>query len=200
MTLKVGLTGGIGSGKSTAVNAFRALGITIIDADQIAKSIVEPGETALQEIADCFGERILLANGELNRQALKDIVFNDPEALEKLENILHPLIRLEIENQIAQLESDPYIIIDIPLLVEKNYQKILDEIIVVDCLPEQQIERVRQRDTLSNASILKIMQTQASREERNKVATRMLDNSGTKATLQKQIKTLHDTFLRLSKH
>ena len=199
MTLKVGLTGGIGSGKSSAVDGFRALGITIIDADQIAKSIVAPGESALQRIADCFGAEILLSNGELNRKALKDIVFNDPEALKKLENILHPQIRLEIENQISRLESEPYIIIDIPLLVEKNYQKILDYIIVVDCLPEQQIERVRQRDKLNDASIQTIMQTQASREDRNKAATHILDNSSNKASLLEQIKTLHDTFLRLSK-
>jgi dephospho-CoA kinase len=97
------------------------------------------------------------------------------------------------------LESEPYIIIDIPLLVEKNYQKILDYIIVVDCLPEQQIERVRQRDKLNDASIQKIMQTQASREDRNKAATHILDNSSDKASLLEQIKTLHDTFLRLSK-
>ena len=200
MTLKVGLTGGIGCGKSTAVDAFRALGIIIIDADQIAKSIVEPGEVALREIADCFGDQILLANGELNRNSLKEVVFNDTKALQKLENILHPRIRLEIENQISSLQTESYIIIDIPLLVEKNYQEMFDRIIVVDCLPEQQIERVRQRDGLSELKIKQIMQTQASREERNKIATDILDNSGSKRSLLKKIKPLHDKFLRLSKH
>lgn len=197
--LKIGLTGGIGCGKSTAVNAFRELGITIIDADQIAKDIVKPKQPALAEIAEKFGDIILLENGELNRPLLKEKVFENPKALELLEKILHPRIRREIELRINNHEkSNPYIIVDVPLLVEKNYQEMFDRIIVVDCLPEQQLERVRQRDNISESQIKNIMQTQASREQRNSHATDILDNSADKEFLLKQINALHQKFLGLS--
>lgn len=197
--LKVGLTGGIGCGKSTAVDAFHELGINIIDADQIAKDIVKPGQKALSEIAEKFGDEILLENGELNRPLLKEKVFKEPKALELLENILHPQIRLEIVQQINRhKKGDPYIIVDVPLLVEKNYQQMFDRIIVVDCLPEQQLERVRQRDNISESQIKKIMQTQVSRDQRNNHATDILDNSADKEFLLKQINALHQKFLGLS--
>ena len=204
MALKIGLTGGIGCGKSTAVDAFRVLGISIIDADQIAKEIVQPGEVALSEIVEAFGKEILLENGALDRSRLKAAVFQDssegPKALERLEKILHPRIRLEIEKQLSILTAQPYVIVDIPLLVEKNYEEMFDRIVVVDCLPEQQIARVRQRDSLSESEIQKIMLTQSSRDERKKAASDILDNSGDKKSLLKQIKNLHTKFLRLSKH
>ena len=204
MTLNVGLTGGIGCGKSTAVDAFRELGVSIIDADQIAKEIVKPGKIALKEIVETFGKEILLDNGAINRERLKGVVFRDSpdgsKAMERLEKILHPKIRLEIKKQLSELMTQPYVIVDIPLLVEKNYQEMFDRIVVVDCLPEQQIERVRQRDGMSEIKVHQIMHTQASREERKKVATDILDNSGDKKSLLKQIKILHSKFLRLSKH
>lgn len=196
--LKVGLTGGIGCGKSTAVDAFRVLDVPIIDADQISKDIVNSGQPALAEIAQIFGNEVLLENGELNRGLLKEKVFNDASALEQLELILHPQIRAEIIKQIYAYQKEPYIIVDVPLLVEKNYQKMFDRIIVVDCLPEQQIERVCQRDGLSEKKIIKIISTQASREERNKSATDILDNKGNAETLLLQIKALHKKFDGLS--
>ena len=175
--LKVGLTGGIGCGKSTAVDAFRVLGIPIIDADQISKELVRPRQPALIKIVAAFGEKILQEKGELNRSLLKTIVFSDDSALELLENILHPLIKNEITKKIQILEAQvttqlstqaPYVIVDVPLLLEKSYQKIFDRIIVIDCFPEQQIERVIKRDTLNEKTIKKIMRNQASRKEDRK--------------------------------
>lgn len=195
---KVGLTGGIGCGKSTAVDAFRVLGVPIVDADQISKKMVEKGCDALEEIANVFGDDLLLDNGELNRPLLKQTIFSDPAALEKLEAILHPRIKDEIHNQILAINNQAYVIVDIPLLVEKNYQAMFDQIIVVDCLPEQQVQRVVMRDKLSSSEIKKIMKNQASREERNKAATIILDNSLDKENLLSQINRLHTELVALS--
>lgn len=196
--LKVGLTGGIGCGKSTAVDAFRVLGVPIVDADEIAKDMVKQGSVALSKIANVFGDDLLLESGELNRPLLKQKIFSDSNALEKLEGILHPRIRAEINRQIAEVQGQEYIIVDIPLLVEKNYQDMFDQIIVVDCLPEQQIQRVIKRDQLSSSDIKRIMENQVSREERNKAATIILDNSLDKESLLSQINRLHSGLVALS--
>lgn len=196
--LKIGLTGGIGSGKSTAVDAFRVLGSPIIDADRISKDLVKAGQDTLKEIADAFGSDILLENGELDRKTLGRIVFSEPEALSKLESILHPRIRLEIKSQISDFQNlsspPPYIIVDIPLLVENDYQELFDKIITVDCTPEQQIERVMARDDIDLITLEGIMKKQASRNERLEAATHILDNSGTIESLLKQIDELHNEF------
>lgn len=196
--LKVGLTGGIGCGKSTAVDAFRVLGVPIVDADQISKEVVEKGSEALTEIAKVFGDDLLLENGELNRPLLKQKIFSDTNALEELEAILHPRIKAEIIRQISIVKNQAYVIVDIPLLVEKNYQEMFDQIIVVDCLPEQQIQRVSLRDNLSEIDITKIMKKQAGREMRNKVATEILDNTQNKEFLLSQINRLHEELVALS--
>jgi len=197
--LKVGLTGGIGSGKSTAVDAFRVLGVPIIDADQIAKQSVKKDQPALAEIVKTFGKDFLLSNGELDRELLKQCVFSDPESLIALEAILHPHIKATVLQQIQAIKSalkpPPYVIVDIPLLVEKNYQDIFDYIIVVDCSTEQQIERVMQRDGLDEASIKKIMQKQASRRQRKQVATHILDNTKDVEHLIQQLNQLHQYFV-----
>ncbi|HIQ14901.1 MAG TPA: dephospho-CoA kinase, partial [Leucothrix sp.] len=161
--LKIGLTGGIGCGKSTAVDAFRALGADIIDADKISKDLVKTGNPVLAEIVRVFDKSILLPNGDLNRDKLKEIVFSDAQALQKLELIIHPRIRAEINHQIAVLSDSAYVIVDIPLLLEKNYSELFDRIVVVDCLPEQQIKRVIQRDELDVVTIKSIIKTQVSR-------------------------------------
>ncbi len=196
--LKVGLTGGIGCGKSTAVDAFRVLGVPIVDADIISKNIVAKGSESLDEIAKFFGEDLLLESGELNRPLLKEKIFSNSQALENLEAILHPRIKSEIQAQINQIESQPYVIVDIPLLVEKNYQGMFDQIIVVDCLPKQQINRVILRDELSESSIIKIMQNQATRAARNLVATKILNNTKDKDFLVSQINRLHKELVALS--
>ncbi|PID33726.1 MAG: dephospho-CoA kinase [Thiotrichales bacterium] len=199
--LIIGLTGGIGSGKSTAVDAFRALGTPIIDADKIAKDAVEKGSKALNELADYFGKNILTSQGALNRQQLKTIIFDDESALQKVEDILHPRIKKEIQNQIAHISKTStahYLIVDIPLLIEKNYQEMFDNIIVVDILPEQQIERVHKRDNLSHSQIKNILKAQATREQRIEHATHILNNTETPEFLQAQIIALHKEFLGLS--
>lgn len=203
--LKIGLTGGIGCGKSTAVNAFRDLDVDIIDADQVARDIVRLGSGALDEIAILFGNDILLKSGELNRKKLKKIIFAQSKAGEKalagLEAITHLKIRAEIKNRILLASNDSenaYLLVDIPLLVEKNYQPLFDRVVVVDCLVEQQINRVTERDDLDETTILKIIKQQATREERKNVATDILDNSTDIETLLSQVKQLHQKFVSLS--
>lgn len=205
--LKVGLTGGIGCGKSTAVNAFRELGAMIIDADQVARDIVEPGTKALTEIAELFGNEILLENGALDRTRLKRIIFSPTkeaeQALANLEKITHPIISEEIKSRmdwaVNQNSDFSYLLIDIPLLVEKEYETLFDRIVVVDCTTEQQINRVRNRDGMDEETILKIIEQQATREQRQEVATDILDNSGEIENLLSQVKVLHQKFERLSK-
>ena len=194
--LKVGLTGGIGCGKSTAVDAFRVLGVPIVDADKIAKDIVKPGQQALKEIVETFGDEILLDSGELDRALLKQKIFSDSKTLEKLEVILHPKIREEIRRQISTFNAEPYVIVDIPLLVEKKYQEMFDRVIVVDCFSHQQIERVNLRDNMTEADIKTIVNTQAKRKERLAFATDVLDNTDDVDTLRAQIKNLHKKFLQ----
>ncbi len=197
--LKVGLTGGIGSGKSTTVDAFRVLGVPIIDADQIAKNSVKKGQPALTEIVKRFGDEILLRSGELNRQILKHQIFSNSKSLAALEEILHPHIKVTILQKIKALESSenlpPYVIVDIPLLVEKNYQDIFDHIIVVDCSTKQQIKRVIQRDGMDEISIKKIIRQQAGRDQRKQAASHILDNSKDVEGLTRQVNQLHQRFV-----
>lgn len=192
--LKVGLTGGIGCGKSTAVDAFRDLGAKIIDADYISKDLVKAGSPVLEKIVEKFGEDILLVDGGLNRKRLKEIIFHDEKRLDDLEAIIHPKVKAEIIRQISVLKNEPYIIIDIPLLVEKGYIDMFDRIIVVDCLPEQQILRVNKRDNIDETVTKSIMERQVSRDVRLKAATDIIDNLGDIESLKKQVKELHNQF------
>ncbi len=197
--LKVGLTGGIGCGKSIAVDAFRAFGVPIIDADLISKGVVKAGTKALDEIKAAFGAEVILKSHELNRSHLKSIIFSEPSALAKLEAIVHPRIKVAIEDALSKIKTDSYVIVDIPLLVEKNYQTMFDRIIVIDCLQEQQLARVKSRDNMAESDILKIIKTQASREERLSYATDIIDNSTDVDTLHTQIKSLHFSLIKRSK-
>lgn len=195
--LKVGLTGGIGSGKSTVAKSLIAKGITVVDADQIAREVVEPGEVALQEIVEAFGEQILHDDGTLNRAALKQVIFSDPKAKKQLESILHPRIRQRILSRVNEATDTAYVVADIPLLVESHYPDHFDRVIVVDCPVEQQLSRVLERDHLNEVQIKAIINSQASREQRLAVATDVLDNSGTLESLKMQIDKLHETLISL---
>ena len=195
--LKVGLTGGIGSGKSTVVKAFQAKGITVVDADQIAREVVEPGEEALNEIAKAFGAEILQADGTLDRSQLKQRIFSDPAVRHQLEKILHPRIRQRILHRVNNAKDTAYVVADIPLLVESKYPDHFDRIIVVDCTEAQQIERVKARDNMSDEQIQSVMDSQASRQERLDVATDILDNTGSLDSLKMQIEKLHKSLLTL---
>ena len=192
--LKIGLTGGIGCGKSTAVRYFMQLDIPVIDADKIAKALLEPKQPTLHAIATLFGVDFLHQDGSLHREKLKKEIFSHPKSLQKLEAIMHPQVRKAIIQQLGVLnkQSDtPYAVVDIPLLVEKGYCSLFDHIVVVDCLPQQQIERVSQRDKVDQPIIQSIMKVQASRTERLNKATNVLNNTGDVDQLYAQIIALH---------
>ncbi|MEZ5477535.1 MAG: dephospho-CoA kinase [Thiolinea sp.] len=196
--LKVGLTGGIGSGKSSAVRRFQALGAKIIDADAVAREVVAPGEPALEAIVKAFGPDVLDSDAQLDRAWLRQRVFNDAEARVRLEAITHPAIRQRLLAAMNEADSSAYLLADIPLLVEQNYQDLFDAVIVVDCAPEQQLQRAAARDGSDVALIKRIMASQVSRDERLRHATHVLDNSTSLDDLYQQIEALHQQLLALA--
>lgn len=193
----VGLTGGIGSGKSTVSALFAELGVPVIDADDIGKQLVAPGSPALEAITDIFGKTILNADGSLNRAALRDTVFDSPAQRAKLEAILHPAILDEMQRQAAQLTS-PYCIFAIPLLLESNQAAYVDRVLVVDCDPALQKSRVAQRSGLNDAQIQAIMASQLSRDMRLQRAEDIIHNDTNIDDLRPQVLTLHQKYLSMS--
>ena len=191
----VGLTGGIGSGKSAATNKFAALGIDIIDADEVARDVVTLGSEGLTRITEHFGHAILLEDGTLNRAALRERVFNNSEEKQWLNQLLHPLIRKTMLQQIADSTSH-YCILSVPLLVEGNLSELCDRVIVVDCPESMQLERAMQRDGSTKQLIESIMASQATRKERLSAADDVIDNSKTIEFLNKQVIALHDEYSR----
>lgn len=198
--LRVGLTGGIGCGKSTATRRFAVLGAPVIDADLIAREIVGSGQAALGEIVAQFGGQALQGDGSLDRAWLRQAVFGDSQRLQQLESILHPRIRKEILRRMVdyQLANTPYIIVDVPLLFEKGYEQIFDRVLVIDCLPDQQRDRVKQRDGSAVAVIDSIIQAQVPRSERLQRADDILENSGSLADFNDEINKLHEKYLVFS--
>ena len=194
--LIVGLTGGIGSGKSEACRLFAARGIVIIDADNIARDVVLPGRTALHDISLHFGEEILTTSGELDRRKLRDIIFSNPHEKKWLENLLHPIINLEIRNQLANAES-PYVILASPLLLETRQFELTDRILVIDASEQLQIERASTRDRNDTAQIKAIMNTQLSRQDRCAKADDIIQNHGNLDELDEQIEKLHQRYLEM---
>ncbi|MGJ0483464.1 MAG: dephospho-CoA kinase [Methylomicrobium sp.] len=195
--LKVGLTGGIGCGKSTVSDLFAGLGVPVLDADQVARELTEKHQPALEQIRKAFGEQVLNPDGSLNRLQLKKLIFADAQQKQKLEAILHPLILADLTAKIGQLDA-PYCILSIPLLFEAKLEPIIDRILVVDCPVELQIERVSKRDKLDSKIIRSIIDSQVSREYRRKYADDLLDNSQTDNPLAEQVKKLHNLYLSLS--
>ena len=194
----IGLTGGIGSGKSAAADRFAtAHGIHVVDADIKSRVVVEPGRPALQHIVDRFGAAILLEDGNLNRAALREQVFADPEQRVWLEALLHPLIRQEIAADLASATS-PYALLVSPLLVESSQRTLAERIIVVDVPEATQILRTAQRDRVPEAQIRAIMQAQASREERLKHAHDIILNDQDLAALHAQVDALHERYLAMT--
>ncbi|MEG0009525.1 MAG: dephospho-CoA kinase [Aeromonas sp.] len=191
----VAITGGIGSGKTTIANQFAALGIEVVDADVIAREVVEPGTPALAAIAAHFGSDILDAGGELDRRALRDRIFNHQEEKTWLNALLHPLIRQEMLRQCA-VASSPYCLLVVPLLVENKLTGLADRVLVIDVDEETQIERTCRRDGVSRAQAEAILAAQASRAERLAAADDVLDNqSDTSETISARIFALHETYL-----
>lgn len=193
----LGLTGGIGSGKSAAASHFGSLGVHLVDADQAARWVVEPGRPALAHIVDRFGEQILQGDGALDRAALRARIFQAPEERQWLEQLLHPLIREEIRTVLDEARS-PYAILVSPLLVESAAQRQMSQRVLVVDVPEQvQIQRTVQRDQVPEEQVRAILQAQASREERLRHAHDVLVNDRDLAWLQREVGRLHEFYLTL---
>lgn len=195
--LRVALTGGIGSGKTTVSSKFQEIGVPVIDTDIIARDIVEAGEPCYEKIVNVFGKNILNKNKSLNRGKLRDIVFKNSAKKKILEEILHPAIYEEIDKQISKV-VDPYCLIVIPLLIETNAADNFDRVLVVDTSETLQIERASSRDKLSTESIRDIIKSQVSRELRLKYATEIINNSLTIEELNETIQQLHEKYTKLS--
>lgn len=192
----LGLTGGIGSGKTAVADHFASLGVHVVDADQAARWVVEPGRPALQQIAEHFGEGILLPDGELDRAALRERVFRRPEERKWLEQLLHPLIRAEIARHLALAES-PYAIMVSPLLVESGQYRQVDRVLVVDVPEALQIQRTIGRDQTSEEQVRAILKVQAGREERLRHADDVLLNDRDLSWLKSEVERLHRFYLTL---
>ncbi|MBV9723908.1 MAG: dephospho-CoA kinase [Gammaproteobacteria bacterium] len=194
---RVGLTGGIASGKSTAAKFFGALGVPILDSDQIARDVVEPGQPPLERLVERFGRRILTADGHLDRPALRDIVFSDPKARADLEALTHPAIGAAMEARSAAA-GGPYQILVIPLLVEKNLASHVDRVLVVDCDEELQMRRLRDRDGSTPAQVQAILKAQAPRAARLKAADDVIRNDADMSAVRDQVAALHTRYLELA--
>ena len=196
MPLIIGITGGIGSGKSAVTQRFEQHGITVVDADLAARVIVEPGKPALQAIAEHFGDDILLDNGALDRAALRSRVFSDEDQRRWLEQLTHPLIGQEILDQLEASRS-PYTILSSPLLLETSQKGLANCVVVVDVPEEVQLQRAMQRDDNDEAQIRRIMAVQMARADKVERADIVIDNSGSLADLDRRVEELQREFLRL---
>jgi len=197
MPYTVALTGGIGSGKSTIANAFAALGVPVIDADVIAREVVEPGSPALQRIAERHGSSILTEQGTLNRPRLREIIFQSPEEKTWLNNLLHPLINARTQ-QLKALTAAPYVLWVVPLLVENRLQHQANRVLVVDVDEETQLARTIQRDGIDRLQAQNILSAQATRDARLAAADDVIHNSGTPDEALPQVAALHQRYLALA--
>jgi dephospho-CoA kinase len=197
-TFRVGLTGGIASGKSTAAKFFGALGVPIIETDQVARDVVEPGQPPLERLVERFGASILTPDGHLDRPALRTIVFSDPKARTDLEALTHPAIGAAMEARSAAA-GGPYQVLVIPLLVEKSIGSQLDRVLVVDCDEELQIRRVQARDGATIEQARAILNAQASRSTRLKAAHDVIKNEGDMSAVRDQVAVLHTRYLELAR-
>jgi len=195
--LKIGLTGGIASGKSTVAELFAELGVDIIDADRISRELVAPGSPLLERIKNQLGEQFIDAQGRLNRKRLREHIFANPEARKTLERILHPAIRDEMEKQSHQSRS-PYVVLVIPLLIETGQKDLVHHILVVDVPEQVQIERVTERDGITAEQAGRILESQAKREQRLAAADDVIVNTGSHEALQKAVEELHRQYLQLA--
>jgi len=198
MTYTIGLTGGIGSGKSAAARVFEELGIGVIDADAIAHALTAPGGAAIAPIRTAFGQDFITAEGALARARMRELVFADAARKRELESILHPLIRAQT-SRLAQAAGSPYVILMVPLLIESvDYRQRCRRILVVDCPEELQLARVLARSGLAEDQVRAIMANQVSRQARLAAADDVIDNSGDLAQLRRQVKALHARYLQFA--
>ncbi len=199
MPLRIGLTGGIASGKSTVADMFAELGVPIIDTDVIAREVVAPGEPALDEIAERFGEHMIDAAGKLDRGAMRKLVFDDATARFELEGILHPRIGAETRRQ-ADAAGGDYQIIVVPLLTGSPLRNYVDRVLVVDCDEDVQVQRLLARDAETIEQAQRILAAQASRDERLAIADDVIVNEGSLAETREAVNRLHRDYLRLARH
>ena len=197
MTMVIGLTGGIGSGKTTVANVFAEYGIDLIDADIIARDVVAIGSVGLARITEKFGNRILLDDGNLDRSQLRTAIFSDPQLKNWLNQLLHPLIR---EKMLANIDraTSPYCLLIVPLMIENNLQTLTDRLLVVDVDQQTQIMRTQQRDNVSLEQINNILAAQASRQQRLDAADDIICNNGDNQALLTQVAQLHQHYLALA--
>ena len=198
MALVVGVTGGIGCGKTAVTDYLATKGIVIADADQASRVVVEPGKPALQEISEHFGSHLILEGGNLNRRALRDIIFENPEERQWLEKLLHPLINQQLRQELQQATS-PYVVLVSPLLFETRQHTMADRVLVIDVAEDVQIERAIKRDQISREQAEAIVRIQDNRDERRSKADDLVDNSGSLEHLYQQLDTLHQTYLQLAR-
>jgi dephospho-CoA kinase len=196
-SLRIALTGGIASGKTAVANLFAECGVAVIDTDQIARDVVEPGQPALVQIAQSFGSDVLDASGRLDRARMRDLVFSDPEQRKLLESIMHPAIRAELNRRSLAAEG-PYQVHVIPLLVETGQRGNYDRVLVVDCPEEEQLRRLTARDGSTLDQARNILAAQVTREQRLSVADDVIVNTGTLQDLQRFVATLHQNYSLLA--
>jgi dephospho-CoA kinase len=195
--LRIGLTGGIASGKSTAAARFKELGVPVIDADEAARVVVQPDQPGFSAVIERFGRGMLAANGELDRRALRDLIFADAAARRDLERMLHPLIRDEMQRGAAKA-AGPYVVMAIPLLVEGGSGDRVDRTLVIDADEQIQLERLIARDQSSVEQVRAILRAQASRTERLKAADDIIVNSGSVTDLHRAVDELHARYLAMA--
>lgn len=194
---RVALTGGIASGKTAVANLFATHGVPVIDTDVIAREVVEPGQPALAAVVDAFGTGVLAADGRLDRPRLRERIFGDAEARRRLEAILHPAIRAEMERQ-SRAAGGSYQVLVIPLLVEGGRRDHIDRVLVVDVPEATQIERLVRRDGVSRDQAEAALRAQASRDARLAFADDVIENTGDVAALETRVAKLHGEYLRLA--
>jgi dephospho-CoA kinase len=194
---RVGLTGGIASGKSTVAQLFADRGVPVIDLDELARHVVAPGEPGLEAVVREFGPEVLDAAGQLDRQRLRTMVFGDPAARKRLDELLHPLI-LETAVREAERTGGPYQLLVVPLLVESGLTGWVDRVLVVDCLPETQLERLLARDQGDEALARAMLAAQASREERLAAADDIISNDGAEHELTAAVETLDAAYRKMA--
>lgn len=192
--LVIGMTGGIGSGKTTVANLFADLGVPVIDADELARRVVARGEPGHEEIVNHFGSEILDASGELDRRMMREHVFSDPDKRERLEAIVHPRVYALMKKQLADLDC-PYAIVVVPLLIETGGREIVDRVLVVDSPEELQIERTLRRDGTTREGVESILAAQADRPTRLAAADDVIENAASEKELEGEVARLHRRFL-----
>ena len=195
----IGLTGGIGSGKSSAANFFSALNVLVLEADELAKEAITKGTDGFMQVVDCFGESILNESGEIDRDLMRERIFSDHTMKSKLESIIHPLVGNKILEKMAE-STALYTIVEVPLIFETNSMKNYDRILVIDCHQSLQLERSTRRDKNSQELIQKIIDSQCTREERLSIANDVISNNGSLEELESKIKETHYFYSELIKH